>query len=373
MIAYMERTETQFFTHRPPDGFRLQSGVALPEFTLAYEMYGELNAERSNAILLFHAMTGSQHAAGHNPHVEPAGRYWTKECHDGWWDLFIGHRRALNTDKFCVICVNYIGGCYGSTGPESIDADSGAPYHERFPIVTISDVVNSQMLLLDHLGIETLHAAIGPSTGGFMALDLAVRYPQRVRIVIPVAAGVSVETLQRLYIFEQICAIENCGSDKGLMLARMIAHKTFVSLHAIEQRAHSKITHPDRPFLFHRIKNAEESYMLYQGQKFVQRFSRYSYLLILEMWIRFDLLAASGSPTLQGALSNCRHQQYLIFSISSDVCFYPEQQDRMHRLLEEVRVPSTRITVHSDKGHDSFLVEPKLYTPYLRHALEVDI
>lgn len=361
---------TRFFNYTAKNGFTLQNGATLPELTLAYEMYGKLNAERSNAVLLFHAMTGSQHAAGYNPCVDAVAARWTKECRHGWWDAFIGPGRALNTDQFCVICINYIGSCYGSTGPESIDPRTGTSYGKTFPTISISDVVNSQLLLLEHLGINRLHAAIGPSTGGLMAIDLAVRHPAKVKIVVPIAAGMSTETLQRLYIFEQICAIENCPTDNGLMLARMIAHKTFVSLHTIEERAHGEVRDPAPMFTFHTIDNAEESYMLHQARKFITRFNRHSYLLILEMWLRFNLQFGSGSPTLQGLFSRCRAQRYLIFSISSDVCFYPEQQAQLHKLLKEVRVPSTYITVHSDKGHDSFLLEPDLYTPYLRHMLE---
>lgn len=362
--------ETQFFHHQPKNGFPLQNGTTLSEFTLAYESYGELNAERSNVVLLFHAMTGSQHAAGYNPQVEAATHYWTKECHYGWWDSFIGPERALNTDLFCVICINYLGSCYGSTGPESINPATATPYGRDFPNVTISDVVDSQLLLLKHLGIERLRAVIGASTGGLLALDLAVRYPTKVDVVIPIAAGMNTETLQRLYIFEQICAIENCPSDSGLMLARMIAHKTFVSLHTIKERAQGKVRLPAPEFVFHTMDNAEESYMHHQGRKFTARFSRYSYLLILEMWMRFNLQAKSDSPTLQELFSKCRQQRYLIFSISSDVCFYPEQQDRLYKLLKEVNVPVTYLTVHSDRGHDSFLLEPELYTPSLRHVLE---
>lgn len=366
----VKKGETQFFHYRPKHGFPLQGGANLSEFTLAYELYGELNAERDNAILLFHAMTGSQHAAGYNPRLEAAAHYWTKDCHKGWWDTFIGSGQSLNTDRFCIICANYIGGCYGSTGPESINPATGSPYGSDFPLITISDVVDSQLRLLTHLGIKRLHAVVGPSTGGLMALDLAVRYPAKVDIVIPIAASMSTSTLQRLYIFEQICAIENCPSDSGLMLARMIAHKTFVSLRTIEERARGKVRLPAPSFTFHKMDNAEESYMSYQGQKFTRRFSRHSYLLILEMWLRFNLQSGSNSPTLQGLFSKCRKQRYLMFSISSDVCFYPEHQNRLYEMLKEVRVPATYITVHSDRGHDSFLLEPDLYAPYLRHVLE---
>ena len=386
----MDRIKTEFYHTRPTDGFRLQSGQALQEITLAYESYGSLNADRSNAILLFHAMTGSQHAAKLNDSLPEVGPLWTKECHIGWWNDFIGPGKALDTDRFFVVCINYIGGCYGSSGPCSIDPDTDTPYGRSFPHVTISDVVDSQLLLLDALHINCLHAVIGSSTGGLLSLNLATRYPQRVRIVIPIAAGLEVETLQQLHILEQIYAIENHGrcensidprartdpnhpqatTKRGLLLARMIAHKAFVSLRTIDERAQAKIIPTDDPYMTHPITSPIESYMFHQGRKFIDRFDCESYLRILYMWLSYRLLDNRNVPTLQGLFSHCRHQRYLLFSISSDVCFYPDQQNRMHQLLKEVRVPSTYITVHSDKGHDSFLLEPHLYTPHLRYILE---
>ena len=162
-------TETQVFTS--PDPMVLRSGQTLEKVSLAYETYGELNAAKDNAILLFHALTGSQHAAGFNPSVPAAEPFWVEETHKGWWDGFIGSGKALDTDRFFVICVNYLGGCYGSTGPASIDPATGRPYGSSFPRISITDVVDSQMALLDHLGIETLHAAIGGSVGGMMCVQ----------------------------------------------------------------------------------------------------------------------------------------------------------------------------------------------------------
>ena len=161
----------------------MHAGAQLPQFTLAYETYGTLNKRRDNAILLFHAMTGSQHAAGFNDDVAGVGERWTSEMHDGWWDGFIGPGRALDTDRFFVICANYLGGCYGSTGPTSPKSD-GEIWGANFPAIRLADIVDSQLKLVEHLGIETLHAAVGASIGGLLALSLATRYPQRVKNVV---------------------------------------------------------------------------------------------------------------------------------------------------------------------------------------------
>ena len=374
--------ETKFYTARlESGGFELESGERLPEVTLAYETYGELNADKSNAIFLFHAMTGSQHAAGVNEQVSGVGDLWTRECQIGWWNDFIGPARAIDTRYHYVICINYIGGCYGSTGPRSIDPRTNKPYGNSFPRVTITDVVNSHVLLIDHLGIDCLHAVIGSSTGGLLALNFATRFPERAKVVIPIAASLEVSTLQKLHIVEQIYAIESnqievennpaaAASNRGLMLARMIAHKAFVSLHTIDERAGKLVRPPaDAALKFHRTNTPVESYMLHQGMKFIERFDNDSYLRILEMWLGFDLLSSGNNPTLESLFSRCRGQRYLIFSISSDVCFYPEQQNRIHQMLKGVGVDSTYITVHSDKGHDSFLLEPELYAPYLQYIL----
>ena len=178
---------TKFFRHHAP--FVLRTEESLPEFTLAYETYGTLNEDASNAILLFHALTGSQHAAGLNTSVAGVGDRWTSECHVGWWDLFIGPRRALDTDKYFVICANFLGGCYGSTGPSSINPLTGKTYGGKFPTLRFADIVDAQLLLVDHLGITKLHAVVGSSVGGIMALSLATRYPDRVKNIISIGSG----------------------------------------------------------------------------------------------------------------------------------------------------------------------------------------
>lgn len=378
----MTRTETLFFelaTEQKP--FFLQSGEALGPAVLAYEMYGRLNADRSNAVLVFHALSGSQHAAGHNPEVPGLNGRWTEEVQTGWWDDFIGPGRAVDTDAFCVICINYLGGCYGSTGPASTDPRTGKPYGPRFPQMTIADIVESQLALLDHLGVKVLHAAIGASLGGLLALTLATRSPDRVRTVIPFATGVRTTPLQRLHNLEQICAIESdpafrggeyypgLGPERGLALARMIGHKTFVSLGAMEERARTEVVRRDDTLAWYQLRSPIESYMLHQGRKFVQRFDANTYLRILDAWNRFDLVRESVATDLVSLFQRCRRQNYLVFTIDSDACFYPEEQAELMEALKRAGVAATRITVHSDKGHDSFLLEPHLYRPFLRAVL----
>jgi homoserine O-acetyltransferase len=379
----MTRTETRFFelatAERP---FFLQSGEALAPAVLAYEAYGQLNEARDNAILVFHALSGSQHAAGYNPAVPGVGGRWTEEVHVGWWDEFIGPGRGLDTDQFCVLCVNYLGGCYGSTGPLSPDPRTGRPYGPRFPQLTIADIVDSQLQLLDHLGIGALHAALGASLGGLLALSLATRYPERVRTIIPFATGLRTTALQRLHNLEQICAIEadpafqggdyseHAPPNRGLSLARMIGHKTFVSLGAMEERARSEVVRRDQTLAWYQLRSPLESYMLHQGQKFVQRFDANTYLRILDSWNRFDLVREAVATDLAGLFQRCRRQNYLVFTIDSDACFYPDEQAELMEVLKKAGVSATRITVHSDKGHDSFLLEPHLYRPFLRAVLQ---
>jgi len=373
---------TQFFTFGSPgDPVILQSGTTLDEVTIAYETYGELNAERNNAVFIFHALTGSQHAAGFNPSVPGVGRRWNDKLQTGWWDEFIGPGRAVDTDHFFVICANNLGSCYGSTGPASIDPATGKPYGAAFPKITFDDMVDIQTMLLDHLGIPRLHAVIGGSTGAFMCLSMAVRYPDLVDIVIPIAGGAAVTALQKIYNFEQITAIENDPNfnrgdyyggeapNRGLMLARMIGHKTFVSLGAMERRARNDIVHRDKGPGTYRIAHHIESYMWHQGTEFVERFDANSYLRVMEAWQSFDIRRSAAVDELADAFTACKHQRYMIFSIDSDVCFYPEEQETLARALETAHVPHRWITVHSDRGHDSFLLQPELFAPHLRDTL----
>ena len=215
-----------------------------------------------------------------------------------------------------------------------------------------------------------------------MALSLATRYPERVRTLIPFATGVAITPLQRLHNFEQICAIESDPNfrggdwyggpppDRGLALARIIGHKTFVSLSAMEERARTEIVRRDDSLAWYQLRNPLESYMLHQGKKFVKRFDANTYLRVLDAWQRFDLVREAVASDLVALFSRCRKQNYLVFTIDSDACFYPHEQARLMDVLKQAGVDATRITVHSEKGHDSFLLEAHLYRPFLRAVLQ---
>lgn len=383
MTRSIGKVRTQFCEfNNPKQPLSLRVGGKLSRFTLAYETYGRMNADRSNVILLYHAMTGSQHAAGSNLRVPGLDGRWTDEVQLGWWDGFIGPGKALDTRKYCVICANYLGGCYGSTGPASIDPATGKPWGPAFPVLRMSDLVDAQMRLLDHLGVEKLHAVIGASIGGFLCLLTATRYPDRVKLVVPIGTGVETTIYQRILNFEQVTAIEGDpnfrGGDYyhgpkphiGLALARRIAHKTFVSLEDLRARARGEVVSNKPPHGWYEMNHPVESYMLHQGDKFVRRFDANTYLRILDAWQWFDLVAEAGAADFQDLFDRCRHQEFLVFSIDSDIMFYPQEQAKLMGLLKRSHVPSMWITVHSDKGHDSFLLEPRLFTPHLVHLLD---
>ncbi|TVS07334.1 MAG: homoserine O-acetyltransferase [Cyanobium sp. PLM2.Bin73] len=375
-------SSTRLFRFAEEAPMRLRAGGAIGPVDVAFQTWGILSQAADNAVLVFHAMTGSQNAAGTNeplPHVED---FWTEECREGWWSDFIGPGLAIDTEKYFVVCANYLGGCYGSTGPCSPDPVTGKPYGSRFPDIRVPDLVDAQMALVDHLGIDRLHAVVGASVGGMMAVSLATRYPKRVRIVVPIGSGMEISPLQRILNLEQALAIEMdphfSGGDyydsrhpeKGLALARMIAHKTFVSLSALLERARGEVLHQGNDLSWYRLNHTLESYMLHQGGKFVRRFDANSYLRILDAWQNLDLLGDAGASDYTDLFSRCQDQRMLIFTIDSDVSFYPEEQERLSMALKSAGVRHLRITVHSDKGHDSFLLEPELFHPHIAHALD---
>lgn len=296
----------------------------------------------------------------------------------------VGPGKAIDTDSYFVICANYLGGCYGSTGPASLNPETGKPFGSAFPHVAVSDNVDCQIPLLDHFGIEQLHAVVGPSVGGLMALTFATRHPERVRKVVPIASGFNTTVLNKLILFEQILAIENDrhfnGGDYydsedpriGLALARMISHKTFVHLDTFERRAKRQVVHEEEMLSWFQVRDPFQSYMLHQGKKFTDRFDANTYLRIIDMWSRYDAVSEGDAKTPAELLTRCREagHKFLVFSIDSDFCFYPEEQSEVVKYLEEAEVDCMHITVHSAKGHDSFLLESELYTPHIKQLLD---
>ena len=367
--------ETRFFDL--PDEllpFKMRSGETLAGVRLAYEVYGEISPQKDNVVLLFHALTGSQHAAGFNPEVDGVER-WVEENQSGWWEGFIGPGLAVDTDRLAVICVNYLGGCYGTTGPTSLDPRTGEPYGPDFPQVHLADIVESQIALLDRLGVYKLKAAAGASVGALLSMSLAARHPDRVENVVTLAGGLGGTTLHRMYNFEQKLAIFNDPDFNGghyydgtfpaagLALARIISHKSFVSIEAIQARARNEIL--DHPYVTHPV----ESYFWHQGEKLVIRFDANSYLRIIDAWSNYELLDDTGAANHVEALSVCRAQRWHVFTIDTDACFYPDEQAALVRALEAAGVPVDWIKVSSPKGHDAFLTEPHLFTDALRKAL----
>lgn len=337
---------------------RLRSGGVLPSFTLAYETYGSLNADHSNAILICHALSGDAHVAGYHTD-DPDER-------PGWWDDAVGPGKLFDTDRFFVICSNVIGGCQGSTGPASLAPD-GEPYALRFPMVTVADMVQAQQHLLDRLGIPRLFAIAGGSMGGMQALQWAVDYPDRVGHVLFLASTPRT-TAQQIAFNESgrqaIYADPNWNNGNyyggpaphsGLSVARMLAHITYMSETSLERKFGRDLQSSDEiPYTFHQPEFTVESYLSYQGRKFVQRFDANSYLYITKAIDYFDIGADYGS--LQAAVSRIQ-ARFLVVTFSSDWLYTAWQGQELVQALEAVGRPVEYQHIDAPFGHDSFLVE----------------
>jgi homoserine O-acetyltransferase len=380
-----QEVETQFL--RTGRTFPLTEGAEIRDLTIAYETYGTLNAARDNAVLLFHAFSGSQHAAGVNSHVPGLSVEWNDSLHDGWWDEFIGPGKALDTDALFVVCANILGGCYGTTGPSTVVPDGGVcelyegrRYGSEFPWINARDVVRSQALLLDELGIDSLRAVVGPSLGGIMALAFALEYPGRAKAVVPIATSHVMNARQIAENFHQQQAIVldpdfrsgdyygGPGPLKGLVLARQIAQMTFVDQSTLIERAGTQMVNPvNHPS--YRMFYPVESYLRNNAANFVNRFDANSYLVMLGLWqgAKFlDLYQAQSFPEL---FARCRESRFTVIGIDPDDCFPTPQQAELNHALREGGVDSELVIVTSRKGHDSFLVEPGLYERVLRDSL----
>ena len=347
-----------------------------------HEQYGTLTPNKDNAILLFHALSGSQHAYGYNPEVPGIGSLWKPENHEGWWNSIIGPDKPLDTNRFCIICANYLGGCYGTTGPATACPADGQPYGSRFPHVEAADQARLQALLLDSLGIERVHL-MGPSVGGLIALSFACQFPERVRSFISIGSGYRASIEHRLSLFEQILAIELDpdfqGGDyyrgpapkKGLAFARIIGHKSFVYQEGLEQRARKEVGGNYGLLTWMTPTRSTQSYMLHQGTKFAERFDANAYIRIADMWAEFDIRDHTPDGTFQTALEGFRRAGIpaLIFSIDTDCCFRPAEQQDFAAQLEAAHIPTEFHTIASTKGHDSFLLEPELYAEPIRRIL----
>jgi len=325
---------------------KLVSGQELPSFELAYETYGQLNEDKSNAILVLHALSGSSHAGGK----------------DGWWEGMIGPGCPLDTNKYFIICSNIIGSCYGSTGPSSINPKTGKPYGLDFPIITVKDMVNAQKLLIDHLGIKKLYSVIGGSLGGMQALEWAITYPNEIKSSIVIAATSRMSTQNIAFNETGRFAIildpnfhngdyysYNTKPTTGLSLARMIAHITYLSEKIMDQKFGRELKSGKYLFDLHSIEFEVQSYLRYQGEKFVERFDANSYLYITKAMDYFDV--TKELPNLKSKI------KFLIIAFTSDWLFPVEQSMEIVKLLKENNNNVSFSLIDSDKGHDSFLID----------------
>jgi len=359
-------SKPQLVTFRQP--LTLQSKAVLPEFTLAYETYGSLSPARDNVILILHALSGDSHVASHNA-----------DDHTGWWEEAVGSKRIFDTDRYFVVCANVLGGCQGSTGPGSMNPLTGRRYGLDFPIVTVADMVESQRVLMDFLGIDKILAVVGGSMGGMQALQWAVSHPDRVRnaLILASTARVSPQTIALDEVARQaIYADPNWRKgnyydgeppNKGLAVARMIGHITYLSDASMHDKFGRRLQ--ERPQYGYDFETdfAVESYLRYRGNAFTNRFDANAFLYITKAIDYFDMSA--GLPSLADAFEHAR-ARFLIVSFSSDWLFPPSQSRELVRALLKRGVDATYMEIQSDYGHDAFLLEVDLLKGLTRDFLE---
>jgi len=328
------------------DSFKLVSGKTLSPIDVAYETYGKLNSAGDNAVLICHALSGSAHAAGFSG---------ADDKKPGWWDIMIGPGKAIDTDKYYVICSNFLGGCSGTTGPSNINPQTEKPYNLDFPLITIADMVKIQKLLLDKLGIKQLLSVIGGSMGGMQVLQWAVEYPDFVKSAIVIAST------SRLG--PQAIAFDAVGRNailadpkKGLATARMVGHITYLSKESMREKFGRVLKSADKYSYDFSSEFSIETYLDYQGQSFIERFDANSYLYITKAMDYFDLERDYGSLAQAFAKTKSR---FLIISFTSDWLFTPVQSEEIVNALVAQRKPVSYCNIFSPYGHDAFLLEPE--------------
>lgn len=346
---------------------KLRSGKVLPAFDLMVETYGELNADRSNAVLLCHALSGDHHAAGYHN---------MEDDKPGWWEHCVGPGKAIDTNKFYVVCLNNLGGCGGSTGPVSINPETGKHFGPDFPLVTVRDWVNSQLMLADRLGIDKWAAVVGGSLGGMQVLRWAISYPERVANAVCIAAApklsaqnIAFNEVARQSIvsdpnFHDGHYLEHGTSPKqGLMLARMVGHITYLSDNAMRAKFGKAVS--DSPSFGRDLRDGKlsfgfnvdfqvESYLRYQGERFSENFDANTYLLMTKALDYFDpSVDYDGDLSKAFANSDCR---FLIMSFTSDWRFPPERSRELVDHLLDAGCQVSYLEIEADQGHDAFLL-----------------
>ena len=348
----------------------LKSGVVLPHFDLVYETYGTLNATKSNAVIVCHALSGNHHVAG---------KYSETDKNAGWWDNLIGPNKPLDTNKFFVIGLNNLGGCHGSSGPSSINPASNKPFGADFPIVTVEDWVNSQARLLDYLGIETLAAVIGGSLGGMQALQWTLSFPDRVKhaLVIASAPNLTAQNIAFNEVARQAIMTDpefyegdyyahNTVPSRGLRIARMLGHITYLSDDAMGEKFGRKLKNTIK-YSFD-VEFEMESYLRYQGDKFAGEFDANTYLRMTRALDYYDP-ALNFDGDLSKALSKVK-AAFLVLSFTSDWRFSPARSREIVKALLDNELTVSYAEVTAAHGHDAFLMPDAHYHAILQAYLQ---
>jgi homoserine O-acetyltransferase len=365
--------EKKYFTFaEPPDEMILESGARLGPVTLAYETYGTLAPDRGNAVLILHALSGDSHVAGY---------YSTEDEKPGWWDCMVGPGKGIDTEKFFVVCANIIGSCMGSTGPTSVNPASGRVYGLDFPVVTIGDMVTAQKALVDHLGIERLLGVVGGSIGGMQVLEWCVRYPEMVVAAIPLATTMRHSALAIAFnevARQSIMADPNWSHGNyyegakpalGLAVARMIGHITYLSDESMRLKFGRRLQDKS-DFSFNFDADFQvESYLRYQGRKFVDRFDANSFLYITKAADYFDLGKQHGGGSAVKALSKTR-ARFLVISFTSDWLYPTYQAREIVKALKKNGRDVSFCEIEAEWGHDAFLIPGERLPMLIRGFLE---
>ncbi|MGA3040700.1 MAG: homoserine O-acetyltransferase [Bryobacteraceae bacterium] len=350
------------------ESIALDGGATLAPVEVAYETYGTLNAQKSNAILILHAFSGDAHAAGVSPE---SGK-------PGWWDNMIGPGKAFDTNKYFAICSNVLGGCRGTTGPASINPATGCPYAMSFPVITIRDMVRLQKMLIDHLGITRLLSLSGGSMGGMQALEWAVSYPEAVVSTIPIAATARHSAQQIAFneVGRQAIIADPDWSDgnyydgkppaRGLAVARMVGHITYMSDDSMREKFGRRLRGKNSFGYDFDVDFEVESYLRYRGNEFVNRFDANSYLYITKAMDYFDL--SNGNGSLAPAFERAK-ARFLVISFSSDWLYPSYQSQEIVRALRSRNVDVAYCELPSNYGHDAFLVDVGEQTELVRGFL----
>ncbi len=362
--------ETQYFTcYEPPQELKLKSGERLGPITVAYETYGQLNPDKSNAILICHALSGDAHAAGLHKGDKKTG----------WWDIMIGPGKAFDTNQYFVICSNVLGGCRGTTGPSSINPKTETPYGLSFPVVTIDDMVHVQKALIDHLGIQQLLSIAGGSMGGLQAMKWCVEYPDFVQSAIVIATNyrhnaqqIALHEVGRQAIMSDPDWQEGNYYGKnlpkhGLALARMIGHITYMSEKSMDEKFGRRLIGKEKVGYDFSIDFEVQNYLRYRGDSFVERFDANSYLYITKAVDYFDLEEATGSLT--EALAHVT-AKFLVISFTSDWLYPSHQLKTFVKALKANDQDVSNVIIESDYGHDAFLIENTRQEHVVSHFLK---